>query len=365
MNKINFVEKSLKMPHCNNVGIININGVEKFCSYNDDRDFYFDRVDEEFINNNLENIDIKKFTKLPRSIVKEEDLVLGSTVVKCSVLEDGRRVIKDTSLFDAFNRSRKGEVRIDGYPPILGSKTLVEIFEELYPHEIHTISKFDVAQFNGTTGQWYDANAIPIICDLYMEADKRGLIKPGQHHVLEQSKMLLRSLAKVGITALIDEATNYQDIRGKDELQILLSTFIADELQSYSKQFPKEYFEELFRLYGKPYDPTTTKRPRNFAQFNIKYVYKMLPPQVWDKIEEINPTILNPNTNKRDRKNHIHRNLTDEGKQWLQSHLSSLIPVMTISEDIEDFKIKFDKAFNRKIKELEKMESCYQLSLID
>ncbi len=196
MKNINFVKKCLKMPHCNNVGIININGIDTFCEFNENQDFYFDKIDEEFINNNIESIDIKNFTKLPRSIVKEEDIVLGSTVVKCSVLEDGRRVIKDTSLFSAFNRTRKGEVRIDGYPKILGSKVLVEIFEELYPHDIDTISKLDVAQFNGTTGQWYDTNAIPIICDLYMEADKRGLIKPAQQHVSEQSKILLRSLAK-------------------------------------------------------------------------------------------------------------------------------------------------------------------------
>lgn len=178
------------------------------------------------------------------------------------------------------------------------------------------------------------------------------MIKQGQQHVLEQSKVLLRSLAKVGISALIDEATNYQETRGRDELQILLSKFIAEELQPYSKQFPKEYFEELFRLYNRPYDPTTNKRPMYFSQFNLKYVYGTLHPTVWEEIEDRNPTVYNTNSKRKDRKNHIHRNLTEDGQKWLQHHLSSLIPIMTISEDINDFKINITKAFSKKIDEI-------------
>lgn len=357
MSNIKFVEKALNMPYCSNIGYFNVNGYKLFCSFNDQNEFYFNRCDEEFVKENFKLIKIESFKSIPRAIVKESELTLGATTVTCSVLEDGRRIIKDTSLFKALKRTRKGEVRIEGYPPILGSRILVDILEELYPDEIDTIQPFEVAQFNGTTGLWYDANSIPVICDLYMEAESRDLIKPGQQHVLEQAKVLLRALAKVGITALIDEATNYQEVRGKDELQILLSKFIADKLQPYSKQFPKEYFEELFRLYDKPYDPTTSRRPRCFAQFNIKYVYEMLPPQVWEKIEEINPTVLNPNTNRKDRKNHIHRNLTEDGQKWLQHHLSSLIPIMTISKDIDEFKLNFDKAFAKKINELKIIKS--------
>lgn len=371
MNNIDYVEKCLKMPYCNNVGYFDVEGVKLFCSFNEEGKFYFNKIDKDFVECNLDKIKINKFKNIPRSVVKESELKLGATSVTCSVLEDGRRIIKDTSLFKALKRTRKGEVRIEGYPPILGSKVLVDILEELYFDEIHTIQPFEVAQYNGTTGLWYDANSIPIICDLYMEAESRNLIRPGQQHVLEQAKILLRSLAKVGITALIDEATNYQEARGKDELQILLSKFIADKLQPYSKQFPKEYFEELFRLYGLPYDPTTTRRPRCFAQFNLKYVYEMLPPKVWEKLDEINPTVYNANTNRKDRKNHIHRNLTEDGVKWLQHHLSSLIPIMTISQNMDDFKVNFERAFAKKIdeinmlkkKEEEIVSGCSQLSI--
>ncbi|HBH1337202.1 TPA: hypothetical protein STZ03_001763 [Clostridioides difficile] len=356
MSSIKFVEKCLKMPYCKNIGYFNIKDDKLFCSFNDEGEFFFNKSDEGYIKENFSSIKIENFNNIPRAVVKESEMMLGATAVTCSVLEDGRRIIKDTSLFKALKRTRKGEVRIEGYPPILGSKMLVDILEDLYPDEIETIQPFEVAQFNGTTGLWYDANSIPMICDLYMEAESRGLLKSGQQHVLEQAKVLLRSLAKVGITALIDEATNYQETRGKDELQILLAKFISEKLQPYSKQFPKEYFEELFRLYGFPYDPTTTRRPRCFAQFNLKYVYEMLPPQVWEKIDEINPVVFNNNKNRRDRKNHIHRNLTEDGLKWLQNHLSSLIPIMTISKNVDDFKSNFEIAFAKKITEIKIMK---------
>lgn len=142
-----------------------------------------------------------------------------------------------------------------------------------------------------------------------MEAEQTGIITQSQEHVLEKAKILLRSLARVGITALIDEATNYQDVRGKDELQLLLSQFISEKLRPYSSEFPKEYFENLFRLYERPYDPTTTKRPRYFSQFNLKYAYDLLPPQVGHKLDELNPTIWNENKKRWDRKYHKFRNL--------------------------------------------------------
>ena len=45
----------------------------------------------------------------------------------------------------------------------------------------------------------------------------------------------MRSFARVGIIALIDEATGYQHEREQDELQKLLKAYIAEE---YSTVFP-------------------------------------------------------------------------------------------------------------------------------
>lgn len=361
----NLVNRCLKMPHARMVGYFKINNEIIYCALGENKKVYFDTQQEELVEKYITAINKDSFIELPRAVVNDSEFCIGETKLVCSVLNDGRRVIKDTSLFPALDRSRKGEKRIDGFPAIIGSKSLAELFNKLYPNQVDIISPFDVAQFNGRTGKWYDANVLPIICDLYMEAEKENLITPSQEHVLKKAKILLRSLAKVGITALIDEATNYQEVRGKDELQLLLEKFISNELRPYSAEFPHEYFEQLFRLYGLPYDPTTNRRPRYFAQFNIKYVYELLPPTVWEKLDEMNPVIRIDGTSRYYRKYCIHQYLTeDKGLRFLREHLQALIPVMKLSKDIDDFKVNFNAVFADKIKSVKRMkeEQEYQLS---
>ncbi|MGY3718715.1 P63C domain-containing protein [Sutcliffiella cohnii] len=118
-------------------------------------------------------------------------------------------------------------------------------------------------------------------------------------------------------------------------------------------------------IYGLPYDPTTNRRPRYFAQFNIKYVYELLPPTVWEKLDEMNPVIRIDGTSRYYRKYRIHQYLTeDKGLRFLREHLQALIPVMKLSKDIDDFRTNFNAVFADKIKSIKRMkeEQEYQLS---
>ncbi|MGN7409441.1 P63C domain-containing protein [Sporosarcina sp. SAFN-010] len=363
---IGYVEKCLKMPHALKVGYYFVGDEKLYVAIHDNGMRYFNYHQKELVEKNTEGLNIGNFIELPRAIVNESKFYIGETVLTGAVLSDGRRIIKDTSLFTALDRTRKGETRVEGFPPIIGSKSLANLLTTMYPRNIEQVMPFEVAQFNGSTGKWYDANTIPIICDLYMEAEKQGLITKNQEHVLEKAKVLLRSLAKVGITALIDEATNYQDVRGKDELQLLLEQFIAEELRPYSKEFRSEYFEQLFKLYGVPYDPTTSKRPLYFAKFTRKYVYDLLPPNVWDEIDKQNPLIYDEEKDRSKRKFHIHRFLSkDHGIRYLREHLESLIPVMKLSKDMDDFKVNFQEVYRDKIKKIRQMQDRYQITLED
>ena len=147
----------------------------------------------------------------------------GFVEIPCAVLDNNKRIISQTGLFSAFNRPRKGEKRQDGLPSIIGAKNLLpyvtdEVIEKLKPiHYYHT---------NGTNAVGYDAELIPLICELYLKADDHDATVSSQDKIVAQAKIIIRSLAKVGITALIDEATGYQYDREKDELQKLLSKYI-------------------------------------------------------------------------------------------------------------------------------------------
>ena len=79
----------------------------------------------------------------------------------------------------------------------------------------------------GKENQGYDATMLPLLCDVYLEARIKGaVLTKSQEPLAQQAEILVRSLSKIGIIALVDEATSYQYDRAKDELQIILKAYI-------------------------------------------------------------------------------------------------------------------------------------------
>lgn len=58
---------------------------------------------------------------------------------------------------------------------------------------------------NGKPFDGYNAEIIPEVCDIYLSARNAGSLAQKQLPVVHASEMLVRSLAKVGITALLQE----------------------------------------------------------------------------------------------------------------------------------------------------------------
>lgn len=198
---------------------------------------------------------------------------------------------------------------------------------------------------NGTIAVGYDADLIPLVCSLYLDANKvePPVLKDSQARIVEHAEILLRSLARVEIAGLIDEATGYQYDREKDALQVLLSKCIAEEFLPWTARFPREYYQEIFRLYNLPYDPLSLKRPQFIGSFTNEYVYKEMSPEVLDELRKRNPRRENGN---RPRK--FFQHLTPEiGVPHLERHLTKLVTVMQLSDSIDDFKENFKRAFKR------------------
>lgn len=263
--------------------------------------------------------------------------------IPCAVLKNGKRVISQTGLFKAFDRPRKGEKRQEGLPSIIGAANLLPFVTNELREKCETVHYFHT---NGTIATGYDADLIPLICSLYLDANKAepSVLKISQIKIVERAEVLIRSLARVGIAALIDEATGYQYDREKDALQILLSKYISEEFLPWTSRFPREYYQEIFRLYGWEYDPLSLKRTPFIGKFTNEYVYQEMSPEVLIELKLKNPTLEN---GKRRRKHHQH--LTEEiGVRHLERHLTKLITVMQLSDSIDDFKDNFQRAFMKK-----------------
>jgi hypothetical protein len=75
----------------------------------------------------------------------------------------------------------------------------------------------------------YRAELLPKVCDLFLEARQLDMLTVQQAEIAEKCEMLVRALAKVGIVALVDEATGYQQDGDRDELHRLLSVYLSEE----------------------------------------------------------------------------------------------------------------------------------------
>jgi hypothetical protein len=102
----------------------------------------------------------------------------------------------------------------------------------------------------------YPATILADICDVVLAARKAGVLQKQQEHIADQCEILVRGFARVGIIALVDEATGFQRDRAKDALTRILEAFIAKELRPWLRTFPDEFYQELYRLKGKEFPST-------------------------------------------------------------------------------------------------------------
>jgi hypothetical protein len=196
----------------------------------------------------------------------------------------------------------------------------------------------------GKPAYGYPATILADICDVVLAARKAGALQKQQEHIAERCELLVRGFARVGIIALVDEATGYQRDRKKDALARILEAFIAKELQPYIRTFPSDFYQEMFRLRGLDYPNATVQRPRYFGVLTNDIVYDRLAPGVLDELKKVNPA-----DEATGRRKHKHfRWLTNNlGYPKLREHLGAVIATMRLSSDWHDFKTKLDKNYPR------------------
>ncbi|WP_461243405.1 P63C domain-containing protein [Secundilactobacillus muriivasis] len=191
---------------------------------------------------------------------------------------------------------------MSGYPAFIGAKNLIPYIDDEFRARMEPVQ---YRAKNGKLTEAYDATIVPRVADLYIEAHDQGTLSAAQEVVYERSLIIIRALAKVGITALIDEATGYQYNREAQALQKLLSAYISEDLLKWQAHFPREFYEEIYRLYGisDKFDSQNTKHPQWIGSFTNKYVYGVFPDEVMSEIKRKNPMKLSAkNTGYRDHK---------------------------------------------------------------
>ncbi|RBQ28848.1 hypothetical protein CRU91_07545 [Aliarcobacter vitoriensis] len=192
----------------------------------------------------------------------------------------------------------------------------------------------------------FRAEILPKLCELYLNARRENVLNIQQKHLAAQSEILLSSLAMLGITALVDEATGYQYDRERFELQKILNAYISDEILKWQLTFTDEFYREMFRLWKLPFIPKNIKvKPSFIGALTIKYVYDILPNGVVEKIRE-----KTPKTEKGNWKYKFHQSLTPEvGREHLKKQIIETTLIMKMSRTKEEFIKKFNEMYGKNI----------------
>jgi len=271
-------------------------------------------------------------------------IIIGDKELPCAVLEDGTRVLSSKAMFKAFDKIRKGkgkeDNRVTNMPSFIDANNLKPYVDKAFG-EGTTFSIRYIAK-NKSELDGYKAEIVPIICDIYLQARQDNVLTPNQLPVAQASEILVRSLSKVGIVALIDEATGYQLEREKDELQKLLSVYINSEFLSWAVRFPNEFYKEIYRLRGWEYKGKA-KTPY-VGKITNWLAYYRLPEGILEELKRLNP-ILNEAT--KYRKHNLWQRLSKEqGVKHLDMLISTLTSMMRGCDTWEEFEKFFRKSFD-------------------
>ena len=173
-----------------------------------------------------------------------------------------------------------------------------------------------------------------------MDADREGMTTPRQSVIVDRAVILMRGFATVGIIALVDEATGYQDVRARHALATILEEFIAKERRPWTRTFPFEFYQLLYKLRGWD-EPDGHKRTHQVGRDTNDLVYERLAPGVLAELQRIYPT--QPTGGRRDKH---HQWFTPEhGHPAFKEHLVGVMALMRAAPNWGAFRRSLQRSY--------------------
>ena len=263
----------------------------------------------------------------------DRPLRIGNVAIPCYVLDDRRRVLVQRALQTAIGMSTSGGS--DGAQRMaLFIESLAEKGVNCKDLAVRIRSPIIFRPKGvGNPAYGYEATIINDICEAVLEARNLGKLARNQAHFAEQCELLVRGLARVGIVDLVDRATGYDKVRFRENIDEIVEKFVVKELKKWVRTFPLEYYENIYRLNGWPFDPSSNKHPGVVGHWTNDIVYARLAPGVLEALRK-----LIPRDDKGRLKTKLSRGLTPElGHPALREHLSGVMALMKIGRNWKAF----------------------------
>lgn len=275
---------------------------------------------------------------------------IGNCEIPCSVLDDGTRLLRERSVAMALGKKgsgaywqKKKEAKSAVLPEYVSTKNIVELISDDLKEKL--LNPITYKTKGGRIVQGLPATLLPKICNIWLDARDKGALYKNQEATAQKAEILMRGLAHIGIIALVDEATGYQEVRDRIELQKILKAYISDALLPWTERFPLDFYKEMFRLRKWEFSQIEYKikgprGPRYAGKLTNELIYKKLPKGVLEELRHKNPVT------KGRRKAKHHQLLTgDIGNPHLEKQIAVVTALMRIATDWRGFQRNFARAF--------------------
>jgi hypothetical protein len=243
--------------------------------------------------------------------------VLPGTEIECHVLDDGRRVVSQRGVIAALRNGEPGTSDLARYIARLPKR---------FAH-LAAIPNFEFSLTRGGVARGVEGAWLVDFLNAYVDAFMAGELKSSQAHLAVQAGALIRSFAKVGVEALIDEATGYQQYREDTYLGRRLNAFLREEAARWEMTWPASLAKELCKLYGWKFG--TGPYPRQLASIFHKIYQIVLGEDVTAKLKELNPQPHHGS-------NH-HQFLKPDAKLMLGDDIKTIQTIALDSNGVDDF----------------------------
>jgi hypothetical protein len=261
-------------------------------------------------------------------------LTIGTSEIPCYVLEDGRRVITRTAATSVLTDD-KGGGQLEKY-------IMVENLRGFVPagFKDQMIDFFipGVSVPNSTT-RGISAENFVEICQAYVAAfQSDALTTDRQKEIAIKAAMFLAACAKVGLIAMIDEATGYQYERASDALQIKLKLYLAEEMRKWEKTFPDDLWVQFGRLTN--WTGSIHSRPKYWGNLVMELIYRYLDADVAQWLRENAPKPM--------KGQNYHQWMSQQyGLKRLIEHIWKVIGIASTCADLKELKTKMEELYGK------------------
>lgn len=260
-------------------------------------------------------------------------LKIGDVEIPCFVLDDGRRIVSESGINSTLGstggksyklRDATSDLGTGPTPLFLASKALQPFIHGAFDGmDLFTVEYTDGPKIS----RGYEATILPKVCEVWLRAKEEGALQPSQIAKAKKAEILMRGLAHIGIVALVDEATGYQEVRPRDALQAYLEMIVRKELAAWVKKFPDEFYENIYKLKNWHWPGMGKNRYSVVGHYTRDLVFDRIAPGLLSELES-----KSPKDDRGNRKSKLHQWLTEDiGNPMLAQHMHSLIMLQRLA----------------------------------